>query len=556
MKSFIWNWVLRFKSPLLLIAVLSILSSIATLFLPWFAAQFLGDILGSAKTDLFAIIIGLVALLSILATANILTTIATEHAAGKILAELRTDIYNHIQLLPLEFHNNSRHGDRFALITYQVHHLSSFLTGTLAFVPSLILTASGAILALLWIDPLMAWIVPLIVPPFFILTKMFGRRMRVASSKLRKAETDLIELADTNLTIVSAIKTSALERIHSERFAKAASKARVTALDEARLYAFLGPISSLVAACAVIVLLLVSSEQLHARNGEPAELFAFVLYAALLTRPLGELANVYGSYRLASSTLSRFKTVLSMQQEEGYSQAKRITGAVGNIEFEDVSFGYSGRPKLLDNFCLSIKAGNVVAITGDNGAGKSTLANLLLALSCPDNGRITLDGQDISKIQIQSLRRQFGYVPQRALLFNGTVADNITLGDTVAHQGESEGRIAQALRISQAEHFVKELPNGLDTIIGDNGVRLSGGQRQKIALARALLNDPPIYILDEATSMYDDDSEAAFIEACVAELSGRTVIVITHRPASLALADQIIRMDRGSVAGTPISPLR
>ena len=177
-----------------------------------------------------------------------------------------------------------------------------------------------------------------------------------------------------------------------------------------------------------------------------------------------------------------------------------------------------------------------MALTGENGIGKSTLIRLLLRFYDPDSGRITLDGTDISDLQVQDLRRQFGYVPQRALLFDGSIADNIAFG---VDDPDMEA-IERAAKMSQAWEFIERLPKGLQTEIGDDGVRLSGGQRQRIALARALYRDPPIYIFDEATSMYDLEGEAAFVEACIRGLEGRTVLVITHRPASLELADRVV----------------
>ena len=192
-------------------------------------------------------------------------------------------------------------------------------------------------------------------------------------------------------------------------------------------------------------------------------------------------------------------------------------------------------------------SGEIVALTGENGVGKSTLVRLLLCFYLPSAGRITLDGDDIAGLQVQALRRQFGYVPQRALLFNGTIADNIAFGQTGAPDAEA---MARAVRLAQARDFIASLPDGLDTVVGDNGIRLSGGQRQRIALARALYRDPPIIILDEATSMYDLESEAAFVESCLEALKDRTVIIITHRPASLALADRIVKVGpEGSIAG-------
>ena len=228
------------------------------------------------------------------------------------------------------------------------------------------------------------------------------------------------------------------------------------------------------------------------------------------------------------------------QQYGADGALKNVKGA---IALRGVRFAYPDREPVLDNVDLEIPAGQIVALVGENGAGKTTLVNLLLRFYEPDEGTIGFDGQDIGAVQLQELRRQFGLVPQRPLLFNGTIRDNIGFGLA----GASNEAIAQAARLAQAHDFVSGLTKGYDTEIGDHGVRLSGGQRQRIALARALLADPPVLILDEATSMFDLDGEQAFIASCEQALRGRTVILITHRPASLALAERLLRVEDGKV---------
>ena len=293
------------------------------------------------------------------------------------------------------------------------------------------------------------------------------------------------------------------------------------------------------------------SDRLASGQSAPSDIFAFLLYAALLTRPIGGLANIYGSYQMASGTLARLETVLEVKPEPGYASGSGVDRLKGSIEFRSVSFSYPERPPVLENVNLSVNPGETVALTGANGAGKSTLVRLLMRFYTPTSGSILIDGQDIASIQLQQLRRQFGYVPQRALLFNGTIAENIAIGASLDVSENTRAAIERAARLAQADDFIRELPHGLDTEIGDHGVKLSGGQRQRIALARALFRDPPIFILDEATSMYDLESEAAFVEDCIAALGDRTVLIITHRPASLALADRIMELTADGISALP-----
>ena len=204
------------------------------------------------------------------------------------------------------------------------------------------------------------------------------------------------------------------------------------------------------------------------------------------------------------------------------------------IEFRNVSFAYPNRPPVLTDFNLRIEAGETIALTGENGAGKSTLVHLLLRFITPQSGQIFVDDVEIQQMDLQTLRARVGFVPQHVQLLNGTIRENIAYGRPDA----PEEAIIAAAKAGQAHAFITALPEGYNTIIGDQGVRLSGGQRQRVALARALLVDPQILVLDEATAMFDDDAETAFIAECSPTLSDKTVLLITHRPAALALASR------------------
>jgi len=538
------EWARRFRFQLAVISALTVLSSGATLVVPWLASQILGGMLAgdtaaSQSIDFSQTLTLLVIALVALTVLNIAAAVLSERASTTILTELRKRVYDHVQIMRLGFHDSARRGDVLALTSYEVGILSDFLANTIANAPAMILTAIGAVAVLFWIDPVMAMIVPLLVPAFVVMMKLAGRRLRALSGKVRAAEVELIAIAERDLEMLPAIKAFATEEYHSSGFAEAAENSRQLAVGQATLSAFIGPVMALLAALAAIAVLVLGSEQLTGAGKSPSELFAFMLYAALLTRPVGALANMYGAHQMARGTLARLENILALEPEPGHSSGKRLNRARGAIAFEGVEFGYPSRPAVLKGLDLEIAPGEIVALTGDNGVGKSTLVRLLLRFYTPDAGSITLDGTNIADFQVQELRRQFGYVPQRALLFNGTIADNIAFGQSSHLHREA---IAKAARLAQAEEFIAALPDGLDTEIGDHGVRLSGGQRQRIALARALLCDPPIYILDEATSMYDLESEAAFVESCVDALKDRTVIIITHRPASLALADRVLRL--------------
>ena len=303
----------------------------------------------------------------------------------------------------------------------------------------------------------------------------------------------------------------------------------------------MAPAVSFLAGTGLLLLLWLCLAHLESGRIDAAGLVSILLYAMLLTQPISGLANVYGQVMSARGAADRLLKLFEVEPEPQRQGKNTMEAVRGKIIFSEVGFHYPGRPALLENFKLQIDAGATVAFTGPNGAGKSTLAHLLMRFIEPDQGRILIDETDISTVDLECLRRLIGLVAQNTLLLNGTIAENIAYACADA----SETEIRKAAQAARADQFIDTLPRGYETIIGDQGVKLSGGQRQRLSLARTLIKDPPILILDEATAMFDPGGEKEFIEECQDVLQHRTVILITHRPASLALADRIIRLENG-----------
>lgn len=532
-----------FRGRLLLVVLLSLLGSIASLAIPWLAGQMLGGILGEDDVDLSVVTTLLFLTMIMLTMISVRAAIFTSAVATRIEANLRRLVYAHIQRLPLGFFDHSRHGDLLALMTWETTRLSGFLSGTLTGVPAAFLTAAGAALILFAIEPLIALALPLLLPAYFIALKLIGRRLRGLATRRQKAEAAIYAAAEQDLAMLPATKAFAREESRLFAYEVCLEEARELSYHEARIYAGLGPALSLITAIAAVALVLIAGRGVADETMSPAELFSFLLYAALLTRPVGSLANLYGEFQTAKGTLTRLQGVLAQPAEAGYVVKGRLQSCRGAISLHAVSFAYPGRASTLHDIDLDIAPGEIVALTGENGAGKSTIVNLILRFYTPAQGSINLDGHDIATLELGHLRTLIGFVPQRPLLFNGTVRENIIFG----RKDVSEAQLARATSLAQTDDVIAALPAGLETEIGDHGVRLSGGQRQRIALARALIDDPPILILDEATSMYDLEAETDFVEACKTALAERTVILITHRPASLALADRVVNLSGGRI---------
>ena len=512
--------------------------------MPWLAgklgARFLESAAGAgAFWPLVAAIIGLLVVRAGLSAGAAFLYAANAEA---ILAALRVRLFDHLLALPLPWHQGQERGSLLALATLEIERLGHFITGTLVSLAPLLLTAGGATVALFLLDPALALLVPVLVPGFYILARLVGRRLRGLGLRIQTEHAGATTRVEEMLDLLPALKSFAVEPAEKARHAAGIERLRVLSLREARLHALIDPAMGLAVSVAAVVLLVAVGRKLQAGTMSPAETISFLMYVSLLVRPVAQLASVYGQVQTARGTLSRLQAVLEVPPEPA-AAGTTPPRARGGIRFDNVTFAYPGRGAAVRGLSLSVAAGETVALTGPNGAGKSTAIALLLGFQRPESGRILLDGQDIAVMPPDHLRRQIGLVPQTRHLRNASVRDNIAFG----RENVTEGEIESAARIAQAHDFIIGLPQGYDTQIGDRGLRLSGGQQQRIALARALLGDPAVLILDEATSMYDPEGEAAFVAESRSALAGRTVIVVTHRPASLALADRVIRMDGGRI---------
>jgi ABC-type multidrug transport system fused ATPase/permease subunit len=548
-RAFLFECAKLYRGRLLLAGLLTVAESLALLALPWIAGHAAQHFLSGSDRDVRPVIFGLVGVLALQAVLRFANRYVAAGVAADLLASLRNRIFQHLQSLPLSFHQQRRQGETLALLTHDVAHLSSFLSGTLVQLVPLCLTAAGAVVLMLRLDATLAVLVGALVPVFYVALKITGRRLRTLAQQSREAEAGAVAIAEESLGMMAAIKSFACEDRIAARYATQMQSIARLSRTQGRVQAALGPAIEFLTGTAAIGLLALASRSLLASGMTAAEVVSFFLYAVLLTRPISRLAGLYGQVQLGRGALARLEAVLEVRPDRNAGVRRSPPSVAGAVSFQDVCFAYPGRPDAIRHFSLDIAAGETVALTGHNGAGKSTLAHLLLRLYEPDSGRILLDGQDIATLDLQWLRRQIGLVPQQVALLNATIAENIAFADPNA----PAERIEAAARIAEAYGFISELPQGFATMIGDHGVRLSGGQRQRIALARAVLKNAPVLVLDEATAMFDPEGERAFIETAREAFADRTVILITHRPASLALADRIVRVDHGTAVARSVA---
>ena len=539
-----------YRRALALGCILMLLESAVALAVPWLGGRLAGALLPGHDSPAWgapAVLGALLALFGLQALVKFGNILLLGNAAERIVADLKIRVYDHLQALPLSFFHQRRQGDTLALLSRDVHTVGAYVSGTALALMPLLFTVAGAVYFMFRLQPMLAFLAAFLIPVFYLMLKIFGRRIRPLAQRLQEEHATAIAIAEENLGMLPAIKTFTREAHESVRHRRQIERIRRLSARQLRIDAALGPAVQLVAAAGIVLILWLASLEVGGGNLAPAELVSFLLYAQLLTRPVAGLADVYGQTQTARGALTRLLRVLEQRPEPPAHVGATLPAVRGEIAFVDVSFGYPGRAPALEHVDLHIAAGETIGIVGPNGAGKSTLAHLLMRLHAPSAGKILIDGVDIASVSLNSLRRQIGVVPQHVLLFNATVRDNIAYGRPEPTPEEIEA----AARSARAHDFIDQLPAGYDTVIGDRGVRLSGGQQQRIALARALLKNPPILVLDEATAMFDPQGESEFLEAARETFRQRTVVLITHRPASLAVADRIVRLEDGRLAQRP-----
>jgi len=539
--QFLLGYAAPYRRALLLGTLIMLMESAMALAVPWLGGRLAQGFLEQAATG--TLLLALLALLGAQALLKLANNLILGRSAARILADLRIRVYDHIQALPIGFHHQRKQGETLALLTHDVDTLSGFISGTLLSIVPLLITVAGALVFMFNIDPWLSLIAALLIPLFYLLLKIIGRRLRPLASESQQAYARMVGMAEENIGMLPAIKTFTREPLESARFKNQIGE--IVSLNDRQLhiYAALGPGIQFLAAAGIVLVLWLAGERINLGTLGAGQLVTFLLYTTLLTRPVSALSDVYGQTQSARGAVERLMQVLTEAPEPLFHPARELHAVRGEIEFRGIQFAYPGRPAALAGINLHIRAGEMVALTGHNGAGKSTLAHLLMRLYEPDSGSVLIDGIDIREVSLQSLRRHIGVVPQHVLLFNGTVRDNIAYG----RDNPAQADIEAAARAARAHDFILKLPQGYDTLIGDRGVRLSGGQQQRLALARALLKDPPILILDEATAMFDPEGEREFLQESRAVLKNRTVLLITHRPASLALADRVLLLAEGGV---------
>lgn len=467
------------------------------------------------------------------------------YVGGRIVADLRLRLYRHLLDLPLAFYDQRRSGDLLSRLTSDTTLVQTVLTDDLLTFFQNIITVVGVVVVVLILDWRLA-LITLAVTPLVVVTGVaVGRRSRRLSRQAQDQLGAATIVLEETLSAMRVVKAFVRERFEMARYGSAVEHSFRIEFSAQKLQSAFQSAMMTAVFIALAAVLWVGGQEVLAGRLTPGGLISFLFYLTILLGPLQGLANVYGSFQRALGGAARVFEVLDTPPAIADApDAVELPEVSGYVEVRDLWFRYAPElPDVLRGVTLTAHPGETVAIVGPSGAGKTTLVSLLPRFYEASLGSICIDGYDIERVTTESLRRHMAIVPQEASLFGGTVRENIAYG----REGASDEEIAMAARAANAEDFVEALPQRYDTIIGDRGVKLSGGQRQRIAIARAILKDPRILILDEATSSLDNESEALVQEALDRLMEGRTTFVIAHRLTTIEGADRIVVMDGGRV---------
>jgi len=461
-----------------------------------------------------------------------------------VVVDLRKDLYNHLQKLSLSFFERQTTGDLMSRITNDVNVIQNSLTNgfsNMVLQPVMIL---GIVGFLLYIDWKLALVSFLIIPIITYAINKFGFKMRSISTKIQNEMSNVTNILQETLSAVRIVKAFNNEDKEIKKFSKANERTLQENLKGVQVEATITPVVEFIISLGAAGFLWYGGHKVLNGSMTTGELVTFISYIGLLVSPINILSKSYNLMQKAVGAAERIFSLLDVDEKVIEKQdAKEMPEIEGEVVFDDVSFSYNKDEEVLSNINLDIEPGKMVAFVGHSGAGKTTLVNLIPRFYDVDSGEIRIDGINIENVKIDSLRKQIGIVPQETILFKGTIADNIAYG--ASHKSRDE--IIEAAKKANAHQFITEFENGYDTEVGERGISLSGGQKQRISIARALLTDHKILILDEATSSLDLKSESLIQEALERLIKNRTTFVIAHRLSTIINADKIIVIEEGEI---------
>ena len=487
----------------------------------------------------------ILALVAVRGSAEYVASYGINWVGNKLVMDLRQAMFDKLLTLPTAVYDDRATGNLISKLTFDVTQVTAAGTSVLTVLFKDTLSLIGLLAWMLWLNWKLTLLALVMAPLIVGVVRLISVRLRASSRAVQQAMGDVTQVLQETIDGHKVVKLFGGQRYEAARFAEQTNRVRRFMMKQTTAAAASVPVVQLLAGIALAAIVYLATQQSSANEITVGEFVSFVTAMLMLTAPLKRITGVNEPLQRG---LAAAESVFELIDQEGESDPGRtaIARARGEIRFDDVSFRYGGanRPAL-DAIALTINPGETVALVGVSGSGKSTLANLVPRFYRPTSGRILLDGHDLETLTLASLRANIALVSQDVVLFNDSVAANIAYG---VMRDTSEADIVAAAEAAHAMEFIRNMPQGLQTLVGENGVKLSGGQRQRLAIARALLKNAPVLVLDEATSALDSESERYVQAALEALMQGRTTMVIAHRLSTIERAGRIVVLDRGRIA--------
>jgi ATP-binding cassette subfamily B protein len=564
-KSLTITDLLRPHAKLLALGVLAVIGeSLTNLLEPWPLKIVLDNVLKSREihgwlnplilskigTDRLAVLkfaaVSVLIIAAVGAICSYTEKVITTTVGQWVMHDLRRTLYHRIQRLSLAYHDNKQTGDLLSRVTSDIDAIQSFITSGLLSALINSITLVGMIGVMVYLNWRFTLIALSVAPLLFVLVYTYTRRIKKASREVRKKEGEIVSVIHEVLSSIRVVKAFAREDYEERRLEEESLESIEIAMRARSLKAKLSPMVDIIVACGTALVLWFGARMALDGTLSAGSLVMFTWYLGKMYKPMQELSKMTDAYSKATVGYDRIREVLDTEGEvRDIPGARKAPYFKGRIELDKVTFGYDPQHPVLQELSLKIEPGQVAALVGPTGAGKTTLIGLIPRFYDPTSGAVKIDGYDVRTFKQKSLRQQISFVLQETVLFHGTIWNNIAYGKPEATRGE----IFRAAELSNSHEFIDKLPEGYNTIVGERGATLSGGQRQRIAIARAIIRDSPILIMDEPSSGLDAASEKLVFDALdrLMAAEGKTSIVIAHRLSTIRRADVILVLNEGAI---------
>ncbi len=550
MKNFkrLFKLLIPYKTQIIYGSLFLVLVSAINLMIPLFVKELVDVVEVQKDLDLLNRMAWTIALLFFLqmlfSTAHNYLYDITEK---RVITDLRKIIFNHLHTLSTSFFVKRRTGEIMSRMTNDVTTIEGVITDLPATLLQQSIRLIGGIVIIIVMNWKLTFMILVLAPIMVLFAKTFGRKLKSLSREIQDKLATSTTIIEENISGIQLVKSFVRQKQEGERFDGAVEDSFQSAKKRVRISAFFGPIIGFIAFITALILMWYGGREVIAGTLSPGEMIAFILYAIIIAGPMGSFARLYTRIQEGLGASERIFEILDTEPEvKDAPGAIALPEIVGKVEIKDLRFHYREDQPVLKGLNITVEPGEMVALIGPSGGGKTTLAHLLHRFYDPVSGAILVDGHNIRDVQMTSYWRQIGLVPQETLLFGGTIEENIRF----AKEDATLDEIKEAARAANADPFINECPEGYQTIVGEKGIRLSAGQRQRIAIARAILKNPHLLILDEATSSLDNESEKLIQEALERLMKGKTSFVIAHRLSTIHNADKILVLDQGRIVET------